>query len=94
MPLEPFSATWFGTAVTSALISVGCREGVLAGLGEVGKRLSLGKLDPNHDLTKAARPAQLNAAIYTTGLALEQARKNAVDPDPALRAAHRGPTPP
>jgi len=39
MPLEPFSATWFGTTVTGAPISMGCREGVLAGLGEVGKRL-------------------------------------------------------
>ncbi|MEL6111636.1 MAG: tetratricopeptide repeat protein, partial [Pseudomonadota bacterium] len=90
MPLEPFSATWFGCAATSAFISMFCRESTMAGLRNLNTRLSRGRLDPNHHIARAARLSQLNAAIVATKLARDIAIESALDADPARRAAGRG----
>lgn len=54
-----------------ALITIACEKAIDRGLEEIGSRLSLGRLDPNHDIARAARMAELNASIYL----LQQARR-------------------
>ncbi|MEL6507556.1 MAG: hypothetical protein AAFR29_07960, partial [Pseudomonadota bacterium] len=93
MPLEPFSATWFGCSVTSAFIGMFCREGTVAGVRALNNRLSRGKLDPNHHIARAARLSQLTAAIDATRAARDIAIDLALAADPARLAAGRGTDP-
>jgi hypothetical protein len=55
---EPVSAlltvSATATAVHAALVHLGCEAGVRRGVAQIGARLSLGKLDPNHDIARAA----------------------------------------
>ena len=90
---EPVSTVAVGATllVASTLLEIGCENGVKKGAALVGQRLSLGKLDANHDISRAARMAQLNASIYLTQTARDIAWKEALSKDPALKYAGRGP---